>query len=207
MVSPDGDTEYFDISAGVMQGDTLAPFLFVMVLDYALRKAINGREVELGLTLIESRGRRHPTISICDLDFADDIVLLSNDIEQAKKLLQSVETECGKVGLGINAKKTKGMVFNQDYVSIQTVSGKSILQALTESGDQDFQYLGSWSDQPRDVQTRKALAWKALNKMDKLWKSDLPGWWKLRFFRADCGVNSTLWMCHMGTDRSRGEIP
>ena len=76
------------------------------------------------------------------------------------------------------------MVFNQDYESIQTVSGKSILQALTESGDQDFQYLGSWSDQPRDVQTRKALAWKALNKMDKLWKSDLPGWWKLRFFRA-----------------------
>ena len=76
-------------------------------------------EVELGLTLIESRGRRYPTISICDLDFADDIVLLSNEIEQAKKLLQSVETECGKVGLGINAKKTKGMVFNQPNVNLQ----------------------------------------------------------------------------------------
>ena len=42
-VSPDGDTEYFDILAGVMQGDTLAPFLFVIVLDYALRKAIAER--------------------------------------------------------------------------------------------------------------------------------------------------------------------
>ena len=27
--SPDGDTEYFDIVAGVLQGDTLAPYLFI----------------------------------------------------------------------------------------------------------------------------------------------------------------------------------
>ena len=26
--SPDGDTEYFDIVAGVLQGDTLAPYLY-----------------------------------------------------------------------------------------------------------------------------------------------------------------------------------
>ena len=59
-----------------MQGDTLSPFLFVIVLDYALRKAINGREVELGLNLTERRDGRHPAVSICDLDFADDIVFL-----------------------------------------------------------------------------------------------------------------------------------
>jgi len=167
-----------------MQGDTLAPFLFVIILDYALRKAIDGKELELGLTLIEKRGRRGQGVSICDLDFADDIVLLSNEIEQARKLLHNVEEECGKVGLGINAKKTKGMVFNVDFEPIYTVAGKEVGQALTESGDQDFLYLGSWSDQFRDIQSRKALAWKALNKMEKLWRSDLPNWMKLRFFRA-----------------------
>ena len=26
---PDGDTDYFDIVAGVPQGDTLAPYLFI----------------------------------------------------------------------------------------------------------------------------------------------------------------------------------
>ena len=31
---PDGDTDYFDIVAGVLQGDTLAPFLFFICLDY-----------------------------------------------------------------------------------------------------------------------------------------------------------------------------
>ena len=34
VVSPDDDTDYFKITAGVMQGDALAPFLFVIVLDY-----------------------------------------------------------------------------------------------------------------------------------------------------------------------------
>ena len=35
--SPDGDTDYFDIVAGVLQGDTLAPYLFIICRDYVLR--------------------------------------------------------------------------------------------------------------------------------------------------------------------------
>ena len=31
--SPDGDIEYFDIVAGVLQGDTLASYLFIICLD------------------------------------------------------------------------------------------------------------------------------------------------------------------------------
>ena len=31
-VSPDGGTHYFEILAGVMQADTLAPYLFVIVM-------------------------------------------------------------------------------------------------------------------------------------------------------------------------------
>ena len=38
---PDGDTDYFDIVAGVLQGDTLAPYLFVIRLDYVLRTSID----------------------------------------------------------------------------------------------------------------------------------------------------------------------
>ena len=39
----------FDITTGVLQGDTLAPFLFIIVLHYAMRKAMAGKEEELGL--------------------------------------------------------------------------------------------------------------------------------------------------------------
>ena len=32
-----GDTDYFDIVAGVQEGDALAPYLFIICLDYVLR--------------------------------------------------------------------------------------------------------------------------------------------------------------------------
>ena len=38
VVSPDGDTALFDIKAGVLQGDTLAPYLFAIVLHHAMRR-------------------------------------------------------------------------------------------------------------------------------------------------------------------------
>ena len=38
---PDGNTEYFDIVAGVLQGDTLAPCLFIICLDNVLRTYID----------------------------------------------------------------------------------------------------------------------------------------------------------------------
>ncbi len=39
--SPDGDTDYFDIVAGVLQGDALAPYLFIICLDHMLRTSID----------------------------------------------------------------------------------------------------------------------------------------------------------------------
>ena len=39
--SLDGDTDYFDIVAGMLQGDTLAPYIFIICLDYVLRRSID----------------------------------------------------------------------------------------------------------------------------------------------------------------------
>ena len=36
--SPDGESEFFEFLAGVLQGDTPAPFLFIIVVDYLMRK-------------------------------------------------------------------------------------------------------------------------------------------------------------------------
>ena len=114
VVTPDGNSEEFDILAGVMQGDTLAPFLFIIVLDYALRKAISGREQELGFTLTPRKSRRHSAVVLTDLDYADDISLLSDNVEQAQELLNRVEPECAKVGLRLNAKKTSPTTFHRN---------------------------------------------------------------------------------------------
>ena len=39
------ETDYFNIVAGVLQGDTLAPYLFIICLDYLLRTSIDARGV------------------------------------------------------------------------------------------------------------------------------------------------------------------
>ena len=39
--SPDRETNFFDIVAGVLQGVTLAPYLFIICLDYVLQTSIS----------------------------------------------------------------------------------------------------------------------------------------------------------------------
>ena len=114
VLTPDGETEQFDITAGVMQGDTLAPFLCIIVLDYALRGALNGYEEQLAFTISPRRSKRQFTVKLTDLDFADDIALLSDKIEQAQSILSRVQREYQKVGLALNAKKTKYITYNID---------------------------------------------------------------------------------------------
>ena len=139
VISPDGETAEFEILAGVLQGDTLAPYLFVIVLDFALRIAIEGREEELGFHLDRRRSRRIGPEVVTDFDFADDIALLSGRFHQAQDLLQRVETSVAKVGLKMNASKTKFMSYNQSQKgSIQTNDGNKLEEV------QDFKYLGAW---------------------------------------------------------------
>ena len=54
--SPDGDTDYYDIVAGVLQGDT---YLFIIYLDYVLRTSID-KIKENGFELTKKRSRRYP---------------------------------------------------------------------------------------------------------------------------------------------------
>ena len=74
------------LNYGVLQGDTLAPFLFIIVLDYAMRSANKGREEELGFELEPKNSRRYPATILTDLSYADDIALVSHDVCQAQKL-------------------------------------------------------------------------------------------------------------------------
>ena len=86
--SPDGDTKYFDIVAGVLQGDTLAPYFFIICLDYVLRTSIDKiRENGFKLT----KKRRYPAKTITDANYADDIALLANTPNQAETLLHNLE--------------------------------------------------------------------------------------------------------------------
>ena len=177
VLTPDGETDFFDVIAGVLQGDTLAPYLFIIALDYALREA--SRETEIGFTLTTRQSRRHPATHITDIDFADDLSLLSDFLEKAQLLLLRLEVAAEAIGLHVNYKKTKFMSYNQPDGDIITLEGNKLKQV------DDFKYLGSWiQSSKRDMEIRIGQAWRALNKMEKVWKSNLKRELKIQFFRA-----------------------
>ena len=142
--------------------------------------AIEGKEEELGFHLVKRRSRRIGPEVVTDFDFADDIALLSEEINQAQELLERVETSVAKVGLKMNAGKTKFMAYNQNsMVKICTNDGTNLDEV------QDFKYLGAWMESTeKDVKQRKAAAWRACSKLNKIWKSTLPRKFKLRLFAA-----------------------
>ena len=109
---PDGDTEYFDIVAGVVQEDTLAPYLFIISLDYVLRTSID-KIRENGFEPTKNRSRRYPAKTITDADDADDIAILANTPNKAETLLHSLERASAGTGLHVNAHKTEYICYNQ----------------------------------------------------------------------------------------------
>ena len=170
--SPDGDTEYFDIVAGVLQGDTQAPYLFIICLDYVLRTSID-KIRENGLELTKKRSRRYPAKTITD---ADDIAILANTPNQAETLLHSLERATAGIGLYVNAHKTEYMCFNQTG-DISTREGTSL--KLVDK----FTYQGSSvSSTEKDIGTRLTKARTDIDKLSIIWKSDMTDKMKRSFF-------------------------
>ena len=163
--SPDGDTEYFDIVAGVLPGDTLAPYLFIICLDYMLTTSID-KIKENGFELTKKRSRRYPAKTITDADYADDIMILANTPNQTKTLLHSLERAAAGIGPHVNAHKTECMYYNQTG-DISTLDG-TLLKLVDK-----FTYLGSSvSSTEKDIGTRLTKAWTAINRLSIIWKSN-----------------------------------
>ena len=51
VLSPDGETDWFEITKGVLQGDAPAPHLFTIVLDYTMRQALKAHGNPAGVTV------------------------------------------------------------------------------------------------------------------------------------------------------------
>ena len=178
----DGDTEYLGIVAEVLQGDTLAPYRFIICLDYMLRTSID-KIRENGFELTKKRSRRYPAKTITNDDYADDIAILANTPNQAETLLHSLERAAASIGIHVNAHK---MCYNQTG-DISTLDGTPL-----ELVDK-FTYLGSSiSSTEKDINTRLMKAWTATNRLSIIWKSELTDKMKRSFFQQ-----LSYWYCCM----------
>ena len=110
VLSPDGEIQFFEILAAVLQGDTLAPYIFTIIIDYAMKQAIGNDALEWSRRKIK-RSRRHNPNAITDLDFADATALVIEELQQAQNFPHRVQENAAK--LGLYSDKTEFMSFNQ----------------------------------------------------------------------------------------------
>ena len=156
--SPDGHTDYFNIVAGVLQGDALDPYLFIICLYYVLRTSIN-KIKENSFKLPKERSRRYPAKTITDAHYADDITLLANAPTQAKTQLHSLEWFAAGISLHVIAQKTELLCFNQ-------IGDISTLNDSTLNLVDKFTYLwSSISSTKTYINTRLAKAWTAIDRL------------------------------------------
>ena len=181
--SPDGDTEYFDIVAGLLRGDSDL-YLFTICLDYLLRTSID-KIKDNSFKLAKERSRRYPTQTITDADYTDNIALLTNTPAHAETQLHSLERVAAGTGLDVNADKTEYICHNQRG-NISTLNSSSL--KLVDK----FPNLGSnVSSTETDINTRLAKTYTAIDWILFIWKSDLTDKIK-QFFPSSGRVDTAV---------------
>ena len=124
-------SESFEVKTGVRQGCLLSPFLFLLVIDWIMKTTITGRNNGIQWTL---------WTHLDDLDFADDLALLSHNHSQMQDKTTLLETTSAGTGIKINRQKTELMKMNTTANVPVTVGGEPIREV------ESFVYLGSVVD-------------------------------------------------------------
>ena len=83
-----GLTEAFDTTSDVLQGDTLSPHLFILLVDYILRQSLVDED---GFTLKPAHGRRRAAETITALAYTDDVVITSDSASGAERTLRRLK--------------------------------------------------------------------------------------------------------------------
>jgi len=106
---------------------------------------------------------------LTDLDFADDVALLSHSATMLQQMTDSLNTTAEKVGLRISCEKSK-----VSTVGATTATPTTIGQQALE-GAREFQYLGSIisteSDVEDDIRARIGKAASTFQRLRKIWSS------------------------------------
>nr|KAG5711950.1 hypothetical protein BaRGS_026391 [Batillaria attramentaria] len=131
-----------------------------MVVDWVMRQATDGKRTGIQWTFSKQ---------LEDLDFADDIALLSHKQQDAQEKLNRVAEEAEKTGLKINISKTEVMRVNhkqQDPIQLHQEDIKEV---------DKFVYLGSVVSKDggtdKDIKSRTNKARHAFRTLRPIWRS------------------------------------
>ena len=121
-------TEPIEVTTGVKQGCLLSPLLFLVVLDWVLMTAYEGKCLGPQWSL---------TQRLEDLDYADHLCLLTHRLADMKVKGERLQETGGQVGLKINIQKTKEMRIGVRQQESLELHGEAVERVS------EFTYLGS----------------------------------------------------------------
>ena len=177
--------------SGVLQGDTLAPYIFILCMDIILQQLEDewGAVIESELDTDDygnpvTHSQRNPKKRLSHMAYSDDVALCSNSTEHAQKQFARFEEVAASMGLRINrgAGKTEEIRLNAPGSDgpVKTATGNEI--GIVDN----YKYLGtslgkSWRE---DFNRRKGLAWSVIRKYSQAWGSKAPMDSKHKLFQA-----------------------
>ena len=156
-----GNSNYnFQVKTGVKQGCVMSALLFSIAIDWVMRRT----------TKDQKRGLRWTVFSTLeDLDYADDIALLSHTHQHIQEKTSCLNEYSQQTGLKINHKKTEVMTLNISNPSSVHVNGEDL--PFTE----EFTYLGSMvrngGGAGNDITNRLNKARIAFSMLSNVWRS------------------------------------
>ena len=121
-------TDWFLIKTGVRESCILSPLLFGITIDWVMKRSIENETT--GIKWLNNT-------TLEDLDFADDIALLSHSYNDQQIKTTSLSEIASQVGLLINSTKTKILVTLTSPNTI-TLNGNDIAKI------NNFTYLGCY---------------------------------------------------------------
>ncbi|XP_078616270.1 uncharacterized protein LOC144884693 [Branchiostoma floridae x Branchiostoma japonicum] len=167
----------FSVCTGVRQGCVIAPVIFNLFLAAVMLTAkkhirpedcvqltyrLDGSLFNLRRLKAKTRVKQE---SILELQYADDAAITSCSATGLQRNLDSLDTACNRVGLGINKEKTE--VMHQGLAN--TPDPDTRIKGTQLKNVQTFTYLGSVlntpSDVTDDVQRRILLAFTAFGRL------------------------------------------
>ncbi|VDO79834.1 unnamed protein product [Schistosoma margrebowiei] len=128
-----------------------------------------------------------------DIDFADDLALLSHTQQQMKEKTSSVAAASAAVGLNIHKEKSKILRYNTACTNPTTIDGEDLgdVKTLTYLGSIIDEYGGS----DADVKARIRKARAAYLQLNDIWNSKQlsVNQYQDQDFQYKCQDSSTVW--------------
>ena len=154
-------SEWFKVETGVKQGCVMSGFLFLLAIDWIMCETTKQANTGIRWWFMDQ---------LEDLDFADDIALISTTQHQMQKNTDMIAETSQQIGLNISKTKTQVMRLNcKNTEPIKFQNGDTIKET------KDFTYLGAVVSTEggcdRDMDNRLSKAKAAFRKLKRIWGS------------------------------------